>query len=188
MGIFPYQSPIEWNRMDRAIKHYNDFCKLRGYEVLFDHGSDGNWMDSNGVHHRISSKPWRGKDGKDYTDKEEFYKNNGWYPYYIKDGVCYGMFQPQKEDGYLDPWDEEVKFLTERGYKRLGDIFSDDYIKNIGLSSDFYDKNKWMPRWEKDGKQYGHPELLVELGYQYTGFPDYPVLCPSDYGKPKGWL
>lgn len=188
MGIFPYHTPVEHNRMDRAIKHYDAFVKLRGYEVLFDRGCGPHpWQGTDGVTRTDSSRPWKGKNGKEYMDREEFRKDNGWYPYLIRDGICYGWYEPQYNDGYKDPWDEEVKFLTELGYKHLGDIFSDDYMKNINLSSAFYNTHGWLPRWEKDGQRFGHPELLLKLGYEYTGIPAYPVIQMSDFETFKGW-
>lgn len=188
MGIFPYQTPVEYNRMTRKIKHFDDFCALKGYVKLFDHGSGGNWMDSNGVHHRVSSAPWVGKNGKSYTDREEFRKDLGWYPCLIKDGVVYGWAEPRDLDNYKDPFEQERNFLLGLGYTYAKTGWrSDDYIKNINLEAAFYEKHGWLPRWQKDGEEFGEPELLVKLGYEYKGEPEFPVLVPSDFEKPKGW-
>lgn len=171
MGILPYQTPVENKRMDRSIQHFKDFCKLKGYEVLFDRGF--------GPH---PCSPWLGKNGKTYTDRELFRKDNGWYPYLIKDGVCYGWYEPATLDNYKDPYQEECKFLESQGYTHSGDII-EDYIENINLQRAFYEKYGWLPRWKKDNVMEGHIELLLKLDYKYTGEPDYPVLLESEKDK-----
>lgn len=189
MGIFPYQTPVEHNRMSRSIKHFDDFCILKGYAKLFDNGWGPHpWQGTDGVTRTDSSRPWVGKNGKSYMDRELFRKDNGCYPGLIKDGICYGWYEPRELDHYKDPWQEEVQFLEGLGYTHARTGWrSADYIANINLERAFYEKNGWLPRWEKDGKEFGHPELLVELGYQYSGEPELPIVLPSDYEKPKGW-
>lgn len=159
MGIFPYHTPYEWEAIDRSIKHYDFFCALRGYKKTFP--SDG---------------PWLAKNGKTYTNREEFRKDNGPYPFWEKDGISYGCYEVGEIEGYKRPHDEENKFLQQMGYKYLqGQHFSKDYMEDISLSEKFYKENGWLPRWKKDGKLYGHRELLISLGFKYDGEPEWNV-------------
>jgi hypothetical protein len=191
MGIFPYWTPVEYNRMKRKTQHFDDFCKLKGYAKLFDNGYGGaTYKDEAGFLRHDSSAPWLAKNGKTYTDRELFRKETGWYPYLIKEGVVYGWSEPRSLDGYKDPWEEEVRFLEAWGYRRgKPDFFPKDYIESIEVEGAFYEKNGWLPRWQDplDGDWWGHHELLVSLGYQYPGEPPFPVLIDSDFVRPKGW-
>lgn len=171
MGIFPFQTNVEHNRMHRHIQHFKDFCILKGYKEL-----EINFPG-----------PWVGKNGKTYTNREEFRKDNQYYPCLIKDGICYGYYEPRYMKGteYKDPWDQEIKFIHKKGYKNLFQIFSNDYLENINLEKEYFEKNGRLPRWEKDGKQYERVEILTLENYQYEGEPDYPFFLPSDLEKPK---
>lgn len=184
MGLFPYQTTVEHNRTMRDIRHFHEFCELKGYTKLFDSGFGPHpWQDADGMIRTESSRPWVGKNGKSYMDREEFKKDNGWYPYLIKDGVCYGMFEPKILENYIDPWEAEVKFLASLGYTRVpyGSLeFSEDYDKNYDLSEKFYQDNGWFPRWIKDKKHFGHEELLLMYNYEYVGEPPFPTLIEED--------
>ncbi len=181
MGILPYQTPVEHSRMNRRIQHFNDFCKLKGYEILFDRGWGPHpWQDEAGVTHTTTSRPWVGKNGQSYIDREQFRKDNGWYPYLIKDGVCYGWYEPKEIDGYIEPFEDECKFLEALGYGRLKEPLSKDYIENNNLEDAFYKRYGWVPRWEINETMYGHEDLLVKHGYEYKGEPSLPLLTEAE--------
>ncbi len=163
MGIFPYQTPVERERMDRSIKHYKDFLTLKGYKEFITYPY---------------VPPLKGqflaKDGKVYEDGDLFKKATGWYPSLVKDGVYHGFYEPQYNDGYIYPFYEECDFLQAKGYTRVK-CLTEDYMDNIELERSHYEEHGYVPRWEKDGKTYGHEQLLKSEGYVYSGEPPLPI-------------
>jgi hypothetical protein len=163
MGIFPYQTPVEHERMNRSIKHFKDFCTLKGYKEFITY-----------PYVPPLKGPFLAKDGKVYENGDDFYKGTGWYPGLVKDGVYYGWYEPAKLDGYVEPFEEECNFLKNKGYAVVR-CLTEDYIENNNLEEAHYKLHGYVPRWEKDGKTYGHEQLLRAEGYVYSGEPPLPI-------------
>lgn len=163
MGIFPYQTPEEHKRADKRIKHYDEFLELKGYKKFL-------------VHPYVPpiKGPFLAKDGNVYEDSDLFHKATGWFPYLVKNGVYYGLYEPHRNDGYVYPYYDECDFLRDKGYS-YAPVLSEDYLENNNLEEKHYEEHGYVPRWEKDGKTFGHEQLLKLEGYVYSGEPPLPL-------------
>lgn len=163
MGIPPYMTPAEVEKIDRDIAHYNKFYADKGYKSCYELSECKTYYKKR---HRFMSP-----EGVEYTTAEAFAKGHGWYPCLEKDGICYGLYEAGKIEGYVEPFYDEVAFLESKGFKRYSKKLSDDYIDNNGLLEKFYEKHGYVPRWEKDGQTFGHEHLLIREGYVYPFNP-----------------
>jgi hypothetical protein len=162
MGIPPYMSPPERARIDGEIAHYKKFCVDKGYKNCYEY----NGLGEAKPRHRFLSP-----EGIEYKTAEAFYKGHGCYPGYEKDGICYGLYEVGKIEGYVDPFYDEVAFLKSKGFIRYFKTLSDDYMENNNLLEKFYKEHGYVPRWEKDGQTFGHEHLLIREGYVYPFNP-----------------
>lgn len=153
-------TPEEKNSTKCRIEHYDDFCKNHDYHVC-EKISDGIY---------IPRKSYKCQDGVVYKTKEEFRRGTGWCPYYIKDGICYGLYEVAKIEQYLYPYDDEVKFIQDRGYERYSIIdggYYDNYYENYQKEKTYYEQHGFLPRWRKDGKLFSTEQILENDGYAY---------------------
>ena len=114
---------------------------------------------------------FRAKNGIVYQDRESFCKATSWYPGWIKEGVCYGCYEPFYYDGYINPWESETRFLTDKGYEPVRGLCK-DHLKNNKLLEEFFEEHGYVPRWKKNDKTYGHEQALMLEGYKYEGEPE----------------
>ncbi len=160
MGLFGYFSPEEYSRMKRDISHYKEFFTLHGYK-------DSYTIDPENSDRYLPRNSFITPEGIECKTADEFYKVHKWYPCLEKNGVCYGYWEPADIHCYVYPFQDEVKFLTDKGYARLDNHSYDLYL----VQEQFYKENGYIPRWEKDGEQFGHGQLLKKEGYIYYGEP-----------------
>lgn len=161
MGIFPYQTPEECKNMANHIQHYHDFCESLGYKNVYEINPD------NPNYYLKRIKPFKAPNGVEYVTAEEMYKGYGWYPGLEKDGICYGFYEIGRIHNYIDPFKDEAEFLEFKGYTRNFKGLSEDYLENNKLLREYYEKYGFVPRWEKDGKFFGHEQLLEKENYKY---------------------
>jgi hypothetical protein len=165
MGIPPYMTPQERARTQAEIDHYHKFLEERQYKNCYKINPDN-------PGHYLPREGFPAPNGNTYRTAEEYSKALGWWPGLEKDGVVYGYYWPHRHAGYVDPWQDQVNFLTRKGYKRLNFKLSEDYLDNNRLLEEHYHKTGDIPRWEKAGEQIGHIAALTKEGYKY----DYPGL------------
>lgn len=159
MGIPPYFSPEERQRMSECIAHYDKFVADLGYKNCYERNPEHpDWY--------LPREGFKAIDGVVYKTAEDFYKGHGWYPCLEKDGVCYGLYEIGKLLNYIDPWDDECNFLLSRGYVRAKPL-DEDHMECIKKTEKFYHMNGFCPRWTKNDELFGHEQLLISEGYKY---------------------
>ena len=157
MGIPPYMSPPELEKMREHIAHRDQFVKDRGFKNCLTVNPNAPWV-------YLPRKEYKGPDGLVYS-KEGYWEEFRCYPCHERDGICYGYAYPDTE-GYVDPYVDECNFIEGKGYVRSQE-FADDYMENNRLMEVYYKEHGFCPRWEKDGKMYGHYQILEDEDYKY---------------------
>lgn len=163
MGLFPYITPEENRRCQQRSQHYSHFLERHGYLSL------------SGI--ELNAGPFV-RDGIEYDSGEAFFAGVRCYPLLKKGGEHFGWYEPAKRHGYADPFLHEIAFLKSLGYEQWGRQFDrENPHADYELGEKFYLKNGWIPRWTKNGKQYGHESLLTQHEYRYPGDDQPYVLC-----------
>ena len=162
MGLLPYTSPAERDRSRQHHKHYDNFLEVRGFKKC---------KLEKTLWQLIFGKKYKAYTGVVYDSIEEFRKKHGWFPDLIRDGIHYGFYEPKTLFHYIDPFVDEIGFLTLRGYKRFSLIqgdYHDDYFLSVETEKNYCEKHGFVPRWEKDGQYYDTEQALAREGYVYN--------------------